>query len=76
MRITYSVNEEQHDLDVAEEEDLAVMAQQIEAQLRAKHPELQARPDLPVKVADGLLNSLADDGEEVVLGDITEDSGS
>ncbi len=67
MKITYLLNGEQNELETSCEDDLREMAQDVEARLRQQHPELQDDPNLPIRVADGLLNSLCLDAEQVEL---------
>lgn len=67
MKINYTLNGEQHELETVCEDDLREMAQDVEARLREQHPELQNDPNLPIRVADGLLNSLCLDAEEIEL---------
>jgi len=72
MRIIYALDGQPGLCETSQEEDLREMAREIEEHLQAQHPALAEDDYLPIKIADGLLNSLADDGEEVDLGELGE----
>ena len=44
--------------------------EEIETELRIRHPEIQKNPAFLVLLADGLLNSLAEDKTEIGLGEL------
>src|SRR5258708_5658888 len=71
MQVKYMLNDQSHQFDVDDSEDLAVMCPEIEGRIRGDHPEFASRPFLTEKVADALLNSLADDAQVVDLGDLS-----
>ncbi|MBA2247447.1 MAG: hypothetical protein H0W23_04905 [Chloroflexia bacterium] len=73
MLVTYTANRESHAFETEQQEDLREMAQEIERYLRAQHPDLDADGRLPIVVADGLLNGLAEEvADEVALGVIDQ----
>lgn len=67
MKVTYTLRGTAHELNTSESEDLREMAREIESQLHGEHDELQGDADLPVRIADGLLNSLSLNAEEIEL---------
>lgn len=70
MRVIYSLRSEPHSMETDEHEDLRQLVRQIEQQLRAWHEELQHDEALLVVITDALLNNLADDAEEITLGEL------
>jgi hypothetical protein len=70
MLVTYHFAEERHTLETREEEDLRDLMTEIVQELCVRHPELRGGPRLTVAVADGLLDSLAEDCEEIALGEL------
>ncbi len=59
MKITYSLHGQEHEFEAQESEDLRQLAGEVEEYLRAEHDELRADDMLPVRVSDGLLDSLS-----------------
>jgi hypothetical protein len=76
MLVKYMLAQQHHEFEINESDDLAEMCPQIEGRLRRDHPELANRPFLTERVADALLNSLAADGQEVDLGELSSRNGS
>lgn len=70
MNVTYAYRGEPRSFDIEETEDLPAIYTGIEEHLRTDHPELTAVPDLPVRIADAVLDALADDGEVIHLGEM------
>lgn len=71
MRVKYSLSQRSHEFDIADSDDLHELCSETEARLRSDHPELAREEFLTERVADALLNSLAADGEEADLGDLS-----
>ena len=69
MRVHYQLAGTAHDFDT-DAEDLSAMCRNIEDHLRLSHPELSDLRFLTERIADGMLNALAGDAEEVELGDL------
>jgi hypothetical protein len=72
MQVRYTLHAQSHEFDLSDSEDLAVMCPEIEDRIRGAHPELTNRSFLAERVADALLNNLADDAAEIDLGDISD----
>jgi hypothetical protein len=70
MRVTYAVNGEANDYETHEEEDLRDLVTEIEQYVREQHAELKDEARLPMVIADGVLNSLCDDADEITLGEL------
>lgn len=70
MRVTYTINTETHSFETQQEEDLRELAQEIETHIREQHAQLAQQPELPTAIADGVLDSLADNSDEIVLGEL------
>jgi hypothetical protein len=71
MQINYQVGGNPHTYDPGASEDLGEITRKTEEHLRQSHPELNGRDHLTEKITDGLLNSLAGDGTDVELGDLS-----
>ena len=71
MQVKYTLDDQPHQFDINDSEDLAVMCPEIEDRIRSDHPEFASRPFLTEKVADALLNNLADDAQVIDLGDLS-----
>ncbi|TAK28817.1 MAG: hypothetical protein EPO21_21925 [Chloroflexota bacterium] len=71
MQVTYTVNGQSFMFEPQEEENLCDLAREVEEHVRAQHEELYENPYLSVIVADGVLNSLADDSADITLGELT-----
>jgi len=71
MHTIYTLHDEQFMLDVDEHDDPGVMADAIEAAIVEDHPELRGEA-LQLRIADSLLDGLAGDEEEILLGDLTD----
>ena len=71
MQVKYTLDDQLHQFDVNDSDDLAVMCPEIEGRIRSDHPEFANRPLLTEKVADALLNGLADDAQVIDLGDLS-----
>lgn len=72
MRVTYSFSQQSHEFDISDSDNLTELCSETEARLRADHPELAGKEFLTERVADALLNSLAADGEQADLGDLSQ----
>jgi hypothetical protein len=71
MRVKYVLAQSPHDFEIADSDDLSALCSATEERLRRDHPELGGQGFLTERVADALLNSLAADGEEADLGDLS-----
>ena len=71
MRVSYSVNGKPFGFEAQEEDDLRTLSVEITERVQAQHAELEANTYLPILITNGLLDSLADDAEEVALGELT-----
>lgn len=75
MQVKYTLNAQPHEFVIDDSEDLTVMCPEIEDRIRSDHPEFTSRPFLTEKVADALLNNLADDARVIDLGDLSSWNG-
>ena len=69
MQLTYTLQGVSQTLAIAGD-DIPALLCSAEHQLQAQHPALTADPHLPIRIADGLLNSLAENAEVVQLGEL------
>jgi len=74
MLIKYTLSSQAHEFDISDSDDLAVLCSETEDRLRSDHPEFADEEYLTQRVADALLNGLADDKQEVDLGDLSRSS--
>lgn len=70
MKIFYRIAAETFQLVVDEADDLSIYVQEILTALHDQHPELPKGPQLQVVVIEGLLDALADQQDEIELGDL------
>lgn len=75
MQIKYLLNDQPHQFDISDSDDLAVMCPEIEDRIRSDHLEFTSQSFLTEKIADALLNNLADDVQVIDLGDLSTWSG-
>jgi hypothetical protein len=71
MRVKYILSAQSREFDVSDSSDLSEICSEIESRLRAENPGLAEQPFLTERIADSLLNSLAVDGTQVDLGDLS-----
>lgn len=69
MNVSYTIQGEPHTLQ-AEGDGLPELMSDITGQLGQRHEVLAANPELLNLIADGLLNSLADDSDAVDIGEL------
>ncbi len=69
MQLTYTLQGLSQTLAIAGD-DIPALLRSAEHQLQVQHPALTADPHLPIRIADGLLNSLAENAEIVRLGEL------
>ena len=69
MQLSYCINGETQTLDITGD-DLPALLRSTERRLQERHPELVSDPRLPIRIADGLLNSLAGNAVVVQLGEL------
>jgi hypothetical protein len=74
MRVKYVLSKQSHEFEITDSEDLATLCSETEGRLRGDHPELSGKKFLAERVANAMLNSLATDGQEVDLGDLSRAS--
>ena len=66
MTVHYSIQGTSQTMEVGAE-DLPGICAEIATYVRAEHAEANANEDLMACITDGVLNSLADDSEEITL---------
>lgn len=71
MNVSYRIHDETQEIYVQDEDDLKILFENIETELRARHAEVDQNPDVLVIIATGLLNALADNQDEIVLGELS-----
>jgi hypothetical protein len=73
MQVKYTVGDQarEFELSASAEDDIAAMCSEIESRLRADHANLSNQPFLTEKIADTLLNNLADGVEVIDLGEFS-----
>lgn len=74
MQVKYTHHSEPYEFELSDAaaENLAVMCPEIEDRLRADHQDLASRQFLSEKIADAVLNNLADGKNVVDLGNVTD----
>lgn len=70
MHVHYQVEGEAHSYTLQAEDDLREICREIEAHVRAAHPAVGSNPGLSIRIADGVLNGLADNSEELTLDEL------
>lgn len=70
MKVHYSTNNTSHSFDLPELDDLREIIPAIEQHLLSEHPELGTNHRLPILVSDGVLDCLAEEQEEITLGEL------
>lgn len=70
MHIGYTINGEPFAFEAEEEDDLRALAAEVAERIQSQHPDFPPSGLLSVLIADGLLNSLAEDAEQVTLGEL------
>ena len=70
MHVIYRVNGNEQTIEVEVADDLKMLLEQIEVELRLRHTEMNKDAAMLVRVADGLLNALADDQGDIDLGEL------
>lgn len=70
MHVLFSICGDSQSLWIDECHDLAKAFREIHDRLIAEHVELNGSPDLPMRVVDEMLNALADDRDQVILGEL------
>jgi hypothetical protein len=73
MQVKYTIEQQarEFELSPSSEDDIAAMCTEIEERLRADHADLSGQAFLTEKIADALLNYLADGVEMIDLGEFS-----
>ena len=73
MQVTYMLSGALYTLELETGDDLQEILSGTDRALRSQHPELANAPNLLVTVTDGILNGLADDSNEIFLGELASE---
>jgi hypothetical protein len=73
MQVKYTVEQQPREFELSgsSEEDIGAMCTEIESRLRADHADLSGQEFLTEKIADALLNNLADGVDVIDLGEFS-----
>lgn len=71
MHLTYTLNGTSQALHLSGD-DIPALLRDTQQQLTERHPDIGADPQLPIRIADGLLNALAENLETIHLGELAE----
>jgi len=71
MKVTYTADGQPYEFDIESDEDLREITREIERHLLLQHSDLQHDQGLPLVITDGVLNSIAEERSEIVLGDLS-----
>lgn len=73
MNVKYMIGQQarEFELSPSSEDDIGAMCTEIEDRLRADHADLSGQAFLAEKIADALLNNLADGAEVIDLGEFS-----
>ena len=69
MQLNYRYGGMSQTLDIVGD-DIPALLRSAEQQLMERHSDLEQDPHLPIRIADGLLNSLAADASAIDVGDL------
>lgn len=69
MELNYRYGGMSQTLDIVGD-DIPALLRSAEQQLKERHPDLEQDPALPIRLSDGLLNSLAADAQTIDVGDL------
>ena len=71
MHLTYTLNGTAQTVNLTGD-DIPALLRATQQQLAERHPEIGADPQLSIRIADGLLNALAENAETIHLGELAE----
>jgi hypothetical protein len=73
MQVKYMIEQQAREFDLSPSsgDDIGAMCAEIESRLRADHANLSSQEFLTEKIADALLNHLADGAEVIDLGEFS-----